>query len=389
MVRECPLSYTAVMANERKKQFRAEFRKRYGTRRRQTDVTRQFNSDEEDQSVQRERLSGRGDLVRSRTIRGQASDASDDVGQSIVLDVDDSICLPGQVLRVHGLHSIVRLANGQQWSCATRGLLKTIGTDLRHVVVAGDQVMVKPTGQGEGVIQRVEPRHGCISRTSRGRQHLIAANIDQCLIVTSCAEPGIKPNLIDRFLLTAEKSGVQPIIVINKADLIDMATLQPIIGDFAQLGYVVMCVSATRGWGIDLLRHGIRDRKSVIVGQSGVGKSSLLNAIEPGLALRVNSVSRENQKGRHTTTTAQLIPLEHGGYVLDTPGIRQFQLWDLVPAEASQWFREFRPWADHCRFPNCSHTHEQDCAVKSAVADGRISLRRYDSYCQIFAGEFL
>lgn len=377
------------MAKDKHKKVRTEFRKRYGARTRQSDVTRQFHAEgSSDEQRSHERLSGRGDLVKSRVVRG-ISAAADESGQSIVLEVEDGQCLPGQVLRVHGLNSIVRLTDGRDLSCATRGLLKTLGTDLRHVVVAGDFVMVKITGPEQGVIQRVEPRRGCISRTSRNRQHLIAANIQQCLIVTSCAEPGIKPNLIDRFLITAEKSGVKPLIVLNKIDLVDAAELQPTIGNFAQLGYPVLAISATNGWGIDLLRRCLQNRRTVVVGQSGVGKSSILNAVEPGLALRVSAVSQENQKGRHTTTTAQLIPLLDGGYVLDTPGIRQFQMWDLVPAEASQWFREFRPWADRCRFPNCSHTHEQDCAVKSAVADGRISLRRYDSYCQIFAGDLL
>ncbi len=377
------------MAKDKQKKVRTEFRKHYGARTRHSDVTRQFRADESsDDQRSHERLSGRGDLVKSRVVRGVAATA-DESGQSIVLDVSGDQCLSGQVLRVHGLNSIVRIDGGVDIVCSTRGLLKTLGTDLRHVVVAGDLVMVKLSAPDRGVIQRVEPRRGCISRTSRNRQHLIAANIHQCLIVTSCAEPGIKPNLIDRFLVTAEKSGVRPLIVLNKIDLVDPADLQPTIGNFAQLGYEVLAISATKGWGIDLLRRSLQNRRTVVVGQSGVGKSSLLNAIEPGLALRVSHVSQENQKGRHTTTTAQLIPLQLGGYVLDTPGIRQFQLWDLVPAEASQWFREFRAWADRCRFPNCSHTHEQDCAVKSAVADGRISLRRYDSYCQIFAGDLL
>ncbi|MDP1561940.1 MAG: ribosome small subunit-dependent GTPase A [Pirellulaceae bacterium] len=377
------------MAKDKQKKVRTEFRKRYGARTRRSDETRQFQADESsDDQRSHERLSGRGDLVKSRVVRGVAA-AADESGQSIVLDVSGDECLSGQVLRVHGLNSIVRVADGRDLICSTRGLLKTLGTDLRHVVVAGDLVMVKLSDPDRGVIQRVEPRRGCISRTSRNRQHLIAANIQQCLIVTSCAEPGIKPNLIDRFLITAEKSGVRPLIVLNKIDLVDPTDLQPTIGNFAQLGYEVLAISATKGWGIDLMRRSLQNRRTVVVGQSGVGKSSLLNAIEPGLGLRVREVSQENQKGRHTTTTAQLIPLQLGGYVLDTPGIRQFQLWNLLPAEASQWFREFRAWADRCRFPNCSHTHEQDCAVKSAVADGRISLRRYDSYCQIFAGDLL
>jgi ribosome biogenesis GTPase len=124
-----------------------------------------------------------------------------------------------------------------------------------------------------------------------------------------------------------------------------------------------------------------------VAGQSGVGKSSLLNAVDPGLQLRTSAVSAETQKGRHTTTTARLLPLSGGGYVVDTPGIRQFQLWDVIPAEVAGYFRDLRPYIDHCKFPNCSHTHESGCAVKDAVADGRLDLRRYESYCQLFAGE--
>jgi len=376
------------MAKPKKNHIRAEFRKRYGTRHRPTDLTRSYQSDEDPGSPpQRERLSGRGELRKNRVVRGQSAANADETGQSIVLDADARDCLRGQVLRVHGLHSVVQMEDGRVLECATRGLLKTLGTDLRHVVVAGDFVAVKVSSDRQGTIQRVEARRGCLSRTSRGRQHLLAANIQQLLIVTSCAQPVMKPNLIDRFLLTAEKSGVQPLIVINKIDLVEAASVQPLAGSFAQLGYPVLSVSAARGWGISLLGRWLAGRQTVVAGQSGVGKTSLLNAIQPELGLKVRTVSADNQKGRHTTTTSQLIPLDIGGSVLDTPGIRQFQIWDLQPAETAQWFRDLRPWADHCYFPNCTHTHEQDCAVKSAVADGRISLRRYDSYRQIFAGD--
>ena len=219
------------MAKRKKNKVRTDFRKRYGQRTRQGDLTRQFHENENGDDVATpgsERLTGRGELAKKRTIRGENVDTSDDTGQSFVLDVDWNLCKPGRVLRVHGLNSFVQLDDGTVLSCATRGLLKTIGTELRHVVVAGDQVAVKQLDQDSGVIQRVEPRSGCISRTSRGRQHLIASNIQQLMIVTSCAEPHMKPNLIDRFLITAEKSGVQPVIVINKVDLAKAAEVQPI-----------------------------------------------------------------------------------------------------------------------------------------------------------------
>jgi ribosome biogenesis GTPase len=153
------------------------------------------------------------------------------------------------------------------------------------------------------------------------------------------------------------------------------------------MGYRVLLLSALTGLGVDRLRRAMAGRSSVVAGQSGVGKSSLVNTIDPSLHLRVSAVSSETQKGRHTTTTARLLPLSSGGYVVDTPGIRQFQLWDVIPAEVGAYFRDIRPYINHCRFPNCTHTHEADCAVKNAVADGRLDLRRYESYCQLFAGE--
>jgi ribosome biogenesis GTPase len=159
------------------------------------------------------------------------------------------------------------------------------------------------------------------------------------------------------------------------------------VGVYAQLGYEVLCVSAIAGIGIERLRARLTNAESVVTGQSGVGKSSLLNAVEPGLHLRVQTVSEETQKGRHTTTTAELIPLSFGGYVVDTPGIRQFQLWDVIPEEVAGYFRELRPYVSRCRFPDCTHTHEDICAVKDAVADGWIDARRYESYVQIRAGD--
>ena len=134
---------------------------------------------------------------------------------------------------------------------------------------------------------------------------------------------------------------------------------------------------------MDRLRKLVHDKECVLAGQSGVGKSSLLNAIEPDLQLRVRSVSADSQKGRHTTTTARLLPLSQGGYVVDTPGIRQFQLWDVIPEEVAGFFRDLRPYVSHCRFPDCTHMHEEGCAVKDAAADGRLDVRRYESYCHM------
>lgn len=376
------------MAKKQKK-VRADLRKNRNVRTRQNDLTRNFASDQEavEDMATGQSVSGKGDLTRKRTVT-DADITEDASGTTVVtLAVDTSICLQGRVLKVQGLHSAVQLDDGSVRFCATRRLLKTLSTDQRHVVAAGDRVWVRPEGKTEGIIERVEPRAGLLSRTSRGRQHVIVTNVDQLLIITSAAQPRLKPNLLDRYLVTAEKARIEPIICINKVDLVNRADLEPLIGVYSQLGYRTLQLSAAKGWGITALRALIQGRASVFTGQSGVGKSSLLNAIEPGLALRVQSVSQESEKGKHTTTTAELIPLEFGGFVVDTPGIRQFQLWDVAPEEVAGFFRDLRPYVSRCRYPDCTHTHEEPCAVKDAVADGFIDVRRYESYLQIHAGD--
>lgn len=367
---------------------RVEFRKNRTQKVRQGDITQRFNRDEfdADKAVSGERISGKGELTRKRTIVSQQDDSRDPTeAPSIHIDLDK--CLPGRVLRVQGLLSEVEAEDKTVYQCSTRGVLKTMSTDERHVVAAGDHVWFRPERNQEGVIEGVGPRYGVLSRTSRGRQHVIVTNVDQLIIVGSAAEPGLKPNLIDRFIVTAENAGIRPLICINKVDLLNPAALQTIVGVYGSLGYEVHLVSALDGTGIDRLHDALTGRDTVLSGQSGVGKSSLLNAIEPGLNLRVNAVSRENEKGKHTTTTASLIPLATAGHVIDTPGIRQFQLWDIIPEEVAGLFRDIRPFINHCRFPNCTHTHETDCAVKGAVADGILDTRRYESYCQIHAGD--
>lgn len=369
---------------KKKGKIRASFRKNRDSRTRDGDFTQRYAQDEEqtENVPQSERISGKGDLTRKRTIY-----TTDEGGEELDLQIDESGCLKGRVLSVRGLFSSVDAEDGRQYECATRRLLKTLSTDKRHVVATGDRVVFRPVGEDEGIILKTEPRQGTISRTSRGRQHLIVTNVDQFIIVASAAEPYLKPHLIDRFLVTAEKAGIEPLICINKIDLVDPAALQPLVGAYRQIGYRTLLTSTLSGQGIERLRQLLRGNASAVVGQSGVGKSSLLNRVEKGLDLRVRSVSAESQKGRHTTTTATLWPLQCGGYIVDTPGIRQFALWDVIPKEVAGFFPDLRPFVSSCRFADCTHTHEEDCAVKDAVADDLVNARRYESYCHMFAGD--
>lgn len=366
---------------KKKRKVRIELRKNQQTRTREKDLTRKFEAEEldEDQFAAEQRISGKGELTRKRTVISEGGESEEEVR----LAVDESECQPGRVLQAHGLNSEVQAADGTVYQCATRRLLKSLSSDKRHVVVTGDRVLFRPEGEEEGMIERVEPRRGILSRTSRGRHHIIVANVDQVVIVASADEPPLKPNLIDRYLISAEQGGMQPIICINKIDLVRPADLQPLVGLYSQLGYSVLLASAETGWGVDRLKGILQDKETVFSGQSGVGKSSLLNAIEPGLGLRVAEVSEETSKGKHTTTTARLYPLAFGGYVADTPGIRQFELWDVIPEEIANFFRDLRPFINACKYPNCSHTHEDQCGVKEAVADYLIDARRYESYLHL------
>jgi ribosome biogenesis GTPase len=333
-----------------------------------------------------ERVRAKGDLSRYRTVIQEEAPPAGDIPAEAMPAADLAECKPGRVVRVHGLASVVEAADGTLYRCAVRRLLKSLATDERNIVTTGDQVLFRDAGNGEGMIERVEPRHGVLTRASRRREHVLVANVDQLVIVMSLVEPDLKPHLIDRYLAIAQQGGLAPILCLNKADLVEHSNLQPLIGAYSQFGIPTLLTSATTGEGVDRLRELLKDRATVFSGQSGVGKSSLLNAIQPDLSLKVRTVSEVNQKGRHTTTTAELIKLDFGGWVVDTPGVRQLQLWDVIPEEVEGFFAEFRPFVALCAFPDCTHTHETKCAVKRAVDRRLISMRRYHSYLGMFTG---
>jgi ribosome biogenesis GTPase len=371
----------------KKKKVRVELRKNRSKPPRPKQWTRGFHEHgfAEEATAGDERVRAKGDLSRRRTII--AEQAAGDTGDAADMPaVDTSQCLPGRVLRVHGLASVVETEDGRQYRCAVRRLLRTLAIDERNVVATGDRVWIRPAPNDEGMIERVEPRHGLLTRASRGREHVLVANVDQVVVVMALVEPDLKQHLIDRYLASAAQGGIAPIVCLNKSDLVHPEPFQSLVGLYSQLGIPALMTSAVTGQGIDWLRHRLRDRQTVFAGQSGVGKSSLLNAISPGLGLRVREVSDVNQKGRHTTTTAQLIKLDFGGWVVDTPGIRQFELWDIIPEEVEGFFPEMRPLVPLCAFPDCTHTHEERCAVKRAVERRQISAARYTSYLGMFTG---
>jgi ribosome biogenesis GTPase len=365
-----------------KKKVRVELRKNRTKPPRDRDWTRGFQDHgyQEEATSADERVRAKGDLSRYRTIIQDESTAES------MPAADIAECKLGRVIRVHGLQSVVEAADGTLYRCAVRRLLKSLVTDERSIVTTGDRVWFRDAGNGEGMIERVEPRHGVLTRASRRREQVLVANVDQVVIVISLVEPDLKPHLIDRYLALAQKGELLPILCLNKADLVELSNLQPLIGAYSQLGIPALLTSAKSGAGVDRLRQMLQGRATVFSGQSGVGKSSLLNAIQPDLSLKVRSVSESTQKGRHTTTTAELIRLEFGGWVVDTPGVRQLQLWDTIPEEVEGYFPEFRPFVALCAFPDCSHTHEGKCAVKRAVDRRQISVRRYHSYMGMFTG---
>lgn len=369
--------------SKKKKKIRVEFRKNRGKRSR-----RKFSSDGNpdddvlDQTSSSERMSGKGDLTRKRTVIAEEVEGED--GPRYVVEVDEEACLVGRVFYAIGSnHAVVRTADGDEYECSVRRVLRTLAQDARSVVVVGDRVLFRPTETGQGMIERVERRGGTLSRTYRGKEHVIAANIDQAIIVGSADDPPLKTNLIDRFIASAHAGGIEPVVCINKCDLVDVTTLQTIVGLYAQLGYRVVATSTQAGMGIDSLKNVLADKTSVFTGQSGVGKSSLLNQVAPGLQLTTNEVSADSGKGRHTTRSATLHPLEQGGFVVDTPGIRQLELWSVLPEEVEGYFMEFRPFVRDCRFPDCSHQHETNCGIQAAVERGLISRMRYESYLRM------
>ncbi len=287
-----------------------------------------------------------------------------------------------------GRHRVLDEERGERVTCFVRGRLKKkrLSTDL---VATGDRVRWRPTRPGRGVIEEVLARRSKLSRLRPGPgrtpfEHVIVANPDQAVFILAVRDPAPNLRLLDRLLVIAENNDLPVTICANKVDLLDEESqAQAQFGLYAEIGYPVLYTSAHSGQGVEALRARLRGRLSVLSGPSGVGKSSLLNAVQPDLGLAVRAISRATGKGRHTTVGVRLFPLEDGGYVADTPGLREVGFFDIEPEELDWHFVEMRPYLSDCRFSSCTHTHEPGCAVKAAVAAGAIHPARYESYCRL------
>lgn len=275
-------------------------------------------------------------------------------------------------------------------TCRLPGRLKK-GMVEGDICAVGDRVTLTDQGDGSGVIESIAERTEAIARVRTGIKRdfrqILLANPDQMVIVFACTQPDPHLRMLDRFLVIAEKQKIQTLIIANKVDLLSPEEAEAIFGLYSALGYTVLYTSAKTGAGVQDLRDHLKGKLSALTGPSGVGKSSLLNAVQPELGLHVREVSETTSKGMHTTQVRELFPLDFGGYVADTPGIRSLALWDTEPEELDAYFVELRDLVQDCQFSDCTHTHEPGCAVLKAVEEGRVSSERYASYLRMRFGD--
>jgi len=328
------------------------------------------------------------------------------------------------VIQLHGKWAQVD-CEGQIWRCNVRGRLKQGKRQSRNPVAVGDWVKFDPAPDAEGAISEVEERRGVLARTSAHNhymQQVVASNVDQIIVMLSAhtlllgeekndadsldeevaaqqslykheadpllsreglsfqAEAGLE--LLDRLLVAGAMAGLRVALAVNKLDLAQPEQLSAILAPYQALGLPIVVMSATGGIGLDELSDLLKDRTSVFAGPSGVGKSSALNALQPGLRLKVGEVMAGGD-GRHTTTHVSLLPLDVGGYVVDTPGVRDFGLWETPEDELALWYPEFTDRPGECHYPSCTHSHEPECGIKEAVLDGEIDAGRYRRYRHI------
>jgi len=360
--------------------------------------TEQFYfGDERKAGKQKRKLASAKDRSKyKKTDREKALQAADVEAIQKSEQFVDPRYLRGRVLATTSEGFIVESQQGN-FACTLRGILKKERGLAKNLVVVGDHVIFEATAAGEGLIAHVEARKTVLSRAdnlSRRKEQLIAANIDQLIITGAVVTPILKPALLDRYVIAARKGGLEPLIVINKIDLLDDASFdeasrqkerelcEHLVDAYREVGIPAIAISVATGQGIEELKLAMQGKASVFSGQSGVGKSSLINVIA-GVDLRTGEIIEKTSKGSHTTTSTRLVPLDFGGWCIDTPGIKSFGVWDLKKEEIEGYFAEIHACGRKCHFPNCTHFVEGGCAVIEAVENEQISIIRYQSYLSL------
>lgn len=297
----------------------------------------------------------------------------------------------GRVIRIQGANYVVSGGSGEV-HCSLRGKFR-LGENPEEVLpVVGDDVEFRmeknpDNREQQGLIMGIGPRRSVFIRSDpsgRMKFRVIGANLDYVFIVVSVKNPSLKPRLVDRMIVSAEHGEMEPVVCVNKMDLApDRAAVTAMMQPYADMDYQVIYCSALDGTGLDEFRDLLRGRTSMLVGPSGSGKTSIVNALQQDLELRTGSVSGKTGKGKHTTSHFELHPLDFGGFLGDSPGVREFGISRIAPVELASHFRDFRPHLGHCRFSTCTHSHEPECEIKEAVERGDISTARYESYIRI------
>jgi ribosome biogenesis GTPase len=297
----------------------------------------------------------------------------------------------GLLIRIKGSDYYVYDSGGEV-RCSVRGRFRIGRGEDEVLPVVGDMVEyraepVRDSGVPSGLITSVKPRKSLFVRSeTRGRRgyRVLGANLDFVFLVHAAKDPVLNARLIDRMLTAAERDGIEPVIVVNKIDLLeDERELEETLAPYPAMDYRVIRSSTVTGEGVGEIAEIMKDRITMLAGPSGAGKTSLLARIEPGIEARISEVSESTGKGRHTTTHFELHSLSTGGWLGDSPGIREFGVWGVEKEDLGEYFRDFEPYLGGCRFNTCTHSHEPDCAVKEAVEEGAISAARYDSYLRI------
>lgn len=300
--------------------------------------------------------------------------------------------MEGRVIKSTGSWYDVKTLDGEVLKCRLKGIFRLDESKEKdsNPVAVGDKVILdKGDADDAWVIETIEPRENYIVRSSpkhKGARQIIAANLDQVMLVVTMSTPRTSTGFIDRFLITAEAYHIPVIIVFNKQDLLDAKGLKKqeyVSGIYNNIGYTTIFTSATQKQQLDAVKKVLENKTTLIAGHSGVGKSTMLNSLQPSLHLRTEEVSKFSGKGMHTTTFAEMHFLEFGGQIIDTPGIREFGIMDFKPEEISHYFIEMREVLNNCKFNNCLHENEPGCAVKEAYLQGKISEERYTNYLNI------